>query len=201
MADLAVFTGDIVKSTKLTSAELSRIFDGLQDVAATLALWQGAPTRLTRFRGDGWQMTIAPRLTLRALLAVRAAVRRAGKGFDTRIGVGLGDGSVPGDDLAGAEGEAFVRSGHALDQMRRSTRMSAPDADISLRIALPLADQIVAGWTPKQAEIALLLLPPSGPTQADVASALGLTQQTVQQQVETSGLVGLIEACELAEDT
>lgn len=197
MTDWAVFTGDVVKSTKMAAADMSRLFEGLEDAAATIARWQDGPARLTRFRGDGWQMAVSPRLTFRALLAVRAAVRRTGKGFDTRIGVGLGAGTIPGADLSGAGGPAFVAAGRALDEMKHRVRMSAPGAALPLRVALPLADQIIAGWTPRQAEIAFLLLPPEGPTQAETAETLGLTQQTVQQQVDTSGIRGLLDACEM----
>lgn len=199
MTDWAVFTGDIVKSTKLAPEALAAIFDGLHAADETLSAWQDAPARLTRFRGDGWQMVIRPALTFRALLTVRAAVRRAGKGFDTRIGVGIGPGEVAGDDLSGASGPAFVAAGRALDEMRRSTRMAAPEGPRDLQLCLPLADEILGGWTARQAEIAFLLLDPREPTQAQAAEALGLTQQTVQQQMDRSGLAGLLETCALME--
>lgn len=199
MANWAVFTGDIVKSSALSQAELTAIFDGIAEAATEIARWQDQPTRLTRFRGDGWQMAVAPRLTLRAALAVRAAVRRAGKGFDSRIGIGVGAGTIPGDDLANAAGPAFLASGHALDSMKRTTRMAAPEASATLRAILPLADQIIDGWTMRQAEIAFLLLPAERPTQADVAAELDQTRQSVQQQADQSGVMALLESCEILE--
>ncbi|MFD2739808.1 hypothetical protein ACFSUD_09530 [Sulfitobacter aestuarii] len=200
MTDWAVFTGDIVKSSELGSEQLSRIFSSLEEAADEVARWQDAPTLFTRFRGDGWQMAVAPALTFRALLAMRAAVRRVGKGLDSRIGIGIGQGRIPGDDLSGAEGVAFLHSGHALDEMKRTLRMSAPEADLSLRLLLPLADQIIDGWTARQAEIAYLLLPPEAPTQSEVADRLGQTRQSVQQQADQSGIMALLESCTLLEN-
>tara|TARA_R110002049_G_scaffold10127_1_gene50190 strand:+ start:154847 stop:155461 length:615 start_codon:yes stop_codon:yes gene_type:complete len=200
MENWAVFTGDIVKSSKMSRAELDAVFAGLADAAQAISDWQDAPARLTRFRGDGWQMAVRPDLSFRAALAVRAAVRHAGKGFDTRIGIGIGAGAIPADDLSGADGPAFVRAGHALDTMKRTTRMFAPDAPLALRVALLLADQIAGGWTPRQAEIGFLLLPPAGPTHAEVAEKLGLTRQTIQIQAENAGFPALFDVCDIVED-
>lgn len=199
MTEWAVFTGDIVKSSDMTSDELSLIFKGLNTAAQDIGTWQGTPAPLARFRGDGWQMAVTPGMCFRAAITVRAAVRRAGKGFETRIGIGLGTGDIAGNDLAGAGGAGFVKSGHALDAMKRGVFLSAPDAPLALRAALPLADHIIKGWTRRQAEIAYLILPPVGPTQAEIAEALGLTQQSVQQQIDSSGLVRLLDVCDVME--
>jgi hypothetical protein len=199
MDQWAVFTGDIVKSSDLSAEALAATFDTLSEAADAIEAWQGASARLTRFRGDGWQMIVAPALTFRAALAVRAAVRKTGKGRNTRIAVAIGEAHVTGGDLSSAHGDAFTTSGHALDEMKRRPLMIAPSAGLALRISLTLADQIIAGWTPRQAEIALLLLPPDAPTQAEVADALDMTRQAVQKQAETSGLNALIEACETLE--
>ncbi|MGJ8626764.1 MAG: hypothetical protein ACSHXB_07385 [Sulfitobacter sp.] len=201
MTEWAVLTGDIVKSSDMTSDELTRTFKGLQDAAQVIESWQDAPVYFTRFRGDGWQIVVKPALCLRALSALRAAVRRSGKGFETRIGIGLGTAVIHDGDLAGAEGPAFVRSGHALDQMKRGSLLAAPDAPQALRVTLPLVDHIIKGWTVRQADIAYLMLTLEGPTQADVADLLNLTQQTVQQQIDSSGIAKLHEACTILEET
>jgi DNA-binding CsgD family transcriptional regulator len=195
--DWAVFTGDIVKSTELGSARLEQVFRALGRAAEVIADWQDTPARLTRFRGDGWQMAVHPEWTFRALLAVRAAVRGTGKDADTRLGIGIGGGRIAGSDLAGAEGPAFVRSGHALDSMARGARMAAPEAALPLRVALPLADHLITGWTARQAEVALAWLSDLDATQDSVAQALKLTRQTVQGHLRGAGLGELLEVCDL----
>lgn len=137
METWAIFTGDIVKSTAMTRAELDAVFTRLEEAADAVATWQDQPTRMTRFRGDGWQMAVTPQFTFRAALVLRAAVRRCGKTADTRFGIGLGDAHFAGDDLSRADGAALVRSGHALDTMPRARRMNAPDTPVALRAALP----------------------------------------------------------------
>ena len=197
METWAIFTGDIVKSTAMTRAELDTVFARLEEAADAVATWQDQPTRMTRFRGDGWQMAVTPQFTFRAALVLRAAVRRCGKTADTRFGIGLGDAHFTGDDLSRADGAALVRSGHALDTMPRARRMRAPPA---LRAALPLADRIAGGWTVRQADVAYYMLVPEPPVQASLAQQFDLTQQSVQGHVDAAGIDELREVCDILED-
>lgn len=200
METWAIFTGDIVKSTAMTRAELGAVFARLDDAADAVATWQSQPTRMTRFRGDGWQMAVAPQFTFRAALVLRAAVRRCGKTADTRFGIGLGDAHFAGDDLSRADGTALVRSGHALDAMPRARRMNAPDAPLGLRAALPLADRIAGRWTIRQADVAYYMLAPEPPVQASLAQQFDLTQQSVQGHVDAAGIDELREVCDILEE-
>lgn len=199
MKNWAIFTGDIVKSSAMSRDELSAVFDRLTEAAEVIADWQSAPTRLTRFRGDGWQVAVQPALSFRAALTVRAAVRRCAKTADTRIAIGLGAAHLAGPDLADADGDALVASGHALDAMPRNRRIAAPNAPIALRCALPLADRLATGWTMRQAEVAYFMLAPDRPAQAALAERLDMTQQSVQGHVDAAGLDELLEVCALIE--
>ncbi|MGJ8594994.1 hypothetical protein [Sulfitobacter sp.] len=199
MQNLAVFTGDIVRSSDLEAGGLTEVFDALEAQAIRIAQWPDSMAPFARFRGDGWQMALPPRYALRAALTLRAAVRSTGKGRDTRIGIGLGAGTMDGNDLAGADGPAFVQSGHALDTLKRSLYMAAPDGPLPLRIALPLADEIVQGWTPKQAQVVQALLAPDAPTQEALAQTLGRSRQMTQKQADAAGITALLESCALYE--
>lgn len=195
MQDWAVFTGDIVKSTEMDTPTLEAVFDALRAASVQIEGWQGAPAPFVRFRGDGWQMALAPRFALRAALVVRARVRANGKGISTRIGIGIGAGDLGGTALAAADGPAFVASGHALDTMKRAPLLAAPEGPVALRTALPLADVIASGWTPKQAEVTAVLLDLQPPTQDVLAKSLGRSRQATQKQAEGAGLAALLEAC------
>lgn len=199
MQNLAVFTGDIVRSSDLGARGLSNVFTALEAAAQSIARWPDSMAPFARFRGDGWQMALPPHYALRAALSLRAAVRSTGKGIETRIGIGIGTGDISGDDLAGADGPAFVQSGHALDAIKRHCLLSAPEASPVLRAALPLADRIAQGWTPKQAQIVLHLLRPAPPTQEALANQLGSTRQLIQKQADAASVAALIESCEVYE--
>ncbi len=197
MPNYAVLTGDIVKSSQLPEGGLDRIFESLTKVADTIGGWQGAPTYFTRNRGDGWQMAVSPAFALRAVFATRAAVRMVDKRYDTRVALALGKGTIPGDTLADASGPAFTASGQALEAMKRKITTIFAEKSGAYTAILRLSDEIIKGWTEAQAEVALLALAPDKPTQAALASTLGVTKQTIQAHIDASGVDALIEACEV----
>ncbi|WP_299030784.1 hypothetical protein [uncultured Sulfitobacter sp.] len=201
MQHMAVFTGDIVRSTDMGTDELQRMFAALEVQSDMIGHWPESSSIFQRFRGDGWQMSLPARYALRAAAVMRATARATGKGHDTRIGIGVGLGTVKGNDLAAADGPVFVQSGHALDRMKRGPLMTAPAADDLLRIALPPIDRIVQGWTAKQAQIAAVLLSPDAPTHDTLAARLGQTRQLVQKQAESAGLSALLESFEIIEQS
>ncbi|MCX7565236.1 hypothetical protein OS189_02610 [Sulfitobacter sp. F26169L] len=199
MQNWAVFTGDIVRSSDMGADALGDVFAALEDAARAIGLWPDSDTIFARFRGDGWQLALPVAYALRGALVLRAAVRTTGKGRDTRIGIGIGDGVIKNRDLAAADGSAFLRSGHALDAIKRGPLMAAPDGPLALRTALPLADRIAQGWTPKQAQVAYALLAPVPPTQEALAGTLGRSRQMTQKQAEAAGIHALLESCEAYE--
>lgn len=199
MPQLAVLTGDIVKSSALPEGGLAQIFAGLDAAAVAVADWQDVPPRLTRARGDSWQAVCAAPFAFRAALAFRAGVRMTGKAHDTRIGLGIGDGTVTGADLADADGAAFVASGRALDDMARTARLATDTAPLALQTALPLADHISSRWTVRQAQIALASLAVPAPTQDALAEQFGISRQTVHSLQNAAGIRALIEVCEMLE--
>jgi hypothetical protein len=194
MQQWAVFTGDIIRSSDLEPEALARIFATLEDHCKLIGAWPQSTAALQRFRGDGWQMALPVRYALRAALVMRAAVRATGKGHDTRIGIGIGAGTLADGDLAAADGPAFVNSGHALDEIKRGPRMAAPEGPDLLRMVLPLADCVVQGWTPKQAQVAASLLTPDPPSHDALAAALGHTRQLIQKQATAAGIAALLES-------
>lgn len=196
MPDWAVLTGDIVKSRALETGTLSAIFDRLGTAGDEIARWQGTPAHLTRTRGDGWQLLVAPRWLPRAIALCRAAVRSEGKTCTTRIGAGLGEADVPGTSLADATGSALVAAGEALDTMRRNRQIAMTAPPLALAMSLPLIDQISGDWTARQAEVAAHALALPRGTQDELARQLGVTQQTVQAQMTASGAEPLLIACE-----
>ncbi len=201
MQNWAVFTGDIVRSTDLGADALQDVFTALENAAQLIAHWPDSGTAFSRFRGDGWQMALPPVYALRGALVMRAAVRQTGKTRDTRIGVGIGQGQLNGNDLGSADGPAFLHSGRALDAIRRGPRMAAPDGSRALRCALPLADRIAQGWTPKQAQVVFALLTPSPPTQEALAQTLNRSRQMTQKQADAAGVVALLDSCNAYEST
>lgn len=195
MAQLAVLTGDIVRSARLPAGGLDRAIKRIEKAAGAAWAWgglDGAPC-FTRFRGDGWQC-LAPSetLALRTALLLRAGVRSLGRGCDTRVSVGIGTGDFGDVTLASASGAAFEISGGGLDRIGRAHRLAVawetpPECADSICAVFALADEIAGRWTPRQADVMVHALQPDTPTQEMVAREIGVTQQMVAKHLSAAG--------------
>ncbi len=193
--DLAVLTGDIIRSTKLSPQSLDAAMAALARGAETMSGWRGARSaRFTRFRGDGWQCVApSPALALRAGLFLRAHLRALPGSVDTRISVGRGSGALPdGGDLAAAGGPAFELSGRGLDAMARPEQFYIAWADPPVGAALTeavfvLADEISRLWTERQAETLIETLAPGDAAQREIADRRGVSQQAIAKRLSAGG--------------
>ena len=195
--ELAVLTGDIVASSRLSSKDLDDVLSGVAASAEAAASWTGGRARFERYRGDGWQcLGPSPVLSLRAALFIRAGLRALGRDLDTRISVGIGAGTVPETGVAAASGPAFERSGAGLDGLGRAARFAVtPSDDPALAGAVfALADEISRRWTARQAEVFVHALPPDAPTQSVIGERRGFSQQMVAKHLRAGGDRALREA-------
>ena len=141
-SDLAVLTGDIIRSCRLTPEALDAAMAALSRAAAAMSAWDGSrDARFSRFRGDGWQcLAPSPALGLRAVLFLRAHLRALDRDTDTRASVGIGPGALPErGDLSAAGGPAFEISGRGLDKMARVQQLAvaAEPAEAGIARAVP----------------------------------------------------------------
>lgn len=187
-SEIVVFTGDLVGSSKLSSEDLGRAMNALEqacyEAMRARGLFhthftrfeadkaRGSPAfppewepRFSTFRGDGWQCVFsAPAFALRDALILRAALSSLGKPFDTRISIGIGSGWIAGDmNLNAASGPAFELSGQGLDEIGQSRRFAVawedpPEEAPLIRAIFALADEISRNWTPGQARVFTRLL-------------------------------------------
>ncbi len=192
--EMIVLTGDIVASSTLGAAALDAALGVVRAGCAEAAGWSGREARFTRFRGDGWQsLGPEPELALRAMLFLRARLRAAEAGCDTRISAAIGPGRVPdAGDLSSASGSVFEVSGRNLDAMGRGRRLMlgraepAPCGPAEDAI-LALCDEISGRWTARQAAVFVLALPPGAGPQSDHAARLGVSQQMVAKHLKAGG--------------
>jgi hypothetical protein len=193
--DVAVLTGDLVGSRALPDEALDRARAALEAAARDAAGWEPALVAgggLEFFRGDSWQLCLLrPTRLLRVALFLRARLRALGRGFDTRIGVGLGPvARLDPERVSRSTGLAFERSGAALDRMKRRERLAVnPDgADPELRIVATLCAAIADRWTPAQARaMAQAVGPDPAPDQSAMAARLVVSQSAVAQALRAAG--------------
>ena len=164
----AVLTGDIIRSTRLRPRQLESVRSSLTNAVGAVRLWNRGLVkgRLEFFRGDGWQLLPTdPAMALRVGIFLRASLL-AGGIADSRIAIGLGEsGKTLPRRLGLSTGQAFVLSGHALDDMAPYSSMTIeiPKSAGPLSGWLPvighLCDSLIEQWTRRQAEIVCVALP------------------------------------------
>lgn len=188
-APVAILTGDLIASSAAPErAEAAMAI--LSRAADQLGRWAGQDSRFTRFRGDGWQLSLAaPGLALRAALYLSARLAAA-SALPSRIAIGIGPLAHPGTrDLSDARGAAFEQSGRALDAMPRNRHLALAGAVTDWQSALvTLADWHISRWSAEQAEACALALAPDAPSQTALAERLGITRQAVAARLSGAGL-------------
>jgi hypothetical protein len=193
----AVITGDIVASSLLRASERRLLLKSIGESSRTLRgiMGRAVPLNVDVFRGDGWQILVTdPPRVLRAALLFRALLRAtmAPVHCDTRLAIGIGEAELlPRLRVSEGTGEAFERSGHALDAMKKRRMIfSFPEAaaEGSLDAIVHLCDAIAVTWTDKQARAMVGAM--RGKTQKEISASWGktpITQQTAAQHLEAAG--------------
>jgi hypothetical protein len=195
----AVLTGDVVGYSRSREPERRLTLRALKSSLGTLGhvLPGHPPTRFQLYRGDSFQAVILkPELALRAAILIRAGLRqrirpsRRRQAPDCRIAVGIGTiDSLPAGAVSEGDGEAFRRSGPALDKMRGGRRLRLespwPDIDSEINTDLALLDVVAARWSPEQSEVIIAHL--QGITQAKAAKMIGISQPAVLGRLKAAG--------------
>lgn len=196
----AIFSGDLIDSTRAGSQAVDRAMKSLAEAAREIGEWAGADTRFTRFRGDGWQLYLAETaMVLQAFLLLKAKLRSSGSGLATRLSIAIGTIDRLGTaDLSDAAGPAFVESGRKLDQMPASSRLSfTSNAAESAwqRAVFDLAEWQSSRWTREQAEAVALALGPVSLSPTDsMAQQLGISRQAFEARRKGSGIAAMTAA-------
>jgi hypothetical protein len=193
--EIAVLTGDIIRSSRLSPEALDAAIGALAAGAAAMSAWEGSrDARFSRFRGDGWQcLAPSPAMALRAALFLRAHLRALDGGPDTRISVGIGAGSLSASgDLSAASGPAFETSGRGLDKMARAQQFAIawdrpPTGAAVIGAVFALCDEISRLWTARQAEVLIETLSPGEELQEALAAQRGVSQQAIAKRLSAGG--------------
>lgn len=157
--DLAVLSGDIVGSTRLSPDNLSTLLDDIRRAGKRFQIPypDSIIGQADVFRGDSWQIAmVAPKLALRFAVYVRATAIASGLA-DTRIFLGFGTASsINEQETSLSTGEAFEISGRGVDGLK-SERLgisfgnTVTSAEPFGKAVAALLDALIRDWSEKQA--------------------------------------------------
>lgn len=193
-----VITGDIVNSSALNVEAKKLLIGSIWQI--TDELKHLSPLDISVYRGDSFQIIVdKPEKTLQIAILIRAGLK--GKTtetsevlWDARISIGIGTISYIDEHLPASDGEAFILSGHGLDNIgKKRLAISTGDAnaDEEFAVSTSFADDIITGWTPAQAQLVWLALV-RNTSQKEIAAEKETSIQNVSKLL-TTAKVSLIE--------
>jgi len=184
MALQAVLTGDIVNSTRLSTANEKKLLKVLSNVLSSY--------KYEFYRGDSFQVYLknAEEALRIALLSRAAAISIPASDElmhgDVRISIGIGPVKPPVKTLSAAKGDAFLLSGRKFDEITKTGKRLAiainnPVAGTAFEVISDYLNSIFNVMTDKQAIVIFELL--TGKTQKNVADKLKKSKSTISQHV------------------
>ncbi|MBR6104840.1 MAG: hypothetical protein IKP81_07265 [Paludibacteraceae bacterium] len=157
----AILTGDIEDSSNIDTRFRGKLSETLYSIIEDFKS-VSPDVCIDIFRGDSFQIEVKePERAVRLAILLRAGLRAATpilgtKPWDARISIGLGSVSYRTDRLGTSDGEAFVNSGHGLDEIgKRKLTVRTPwaDFDESVDLLTEFVDDIVSNWTIPQSAV------------------------------------------------
>ena len=182
----AVITSDIVSSSQITTAHRGQLLDCLNTMRNELQAI--SPFRMELFRGDSFQLLIdQPAAAARIAIMLRAGLRFHSPDcdetiWDARTSIGIGEVEFVSSNVVTSDGQAFQFSGRQLDEMGRSRlayQTPWQDANDELKLLIAFVDDIITGWTAKQAGLIYQSLG-KNIAKKDIATAIGTSVQNVR---------------------
>ncbi len=183
---VGVITGDLINSSALGKEQKKLIESELECFVSNNP---GVLLPLQFYRGDSFQLMVTKEHAAWTAVMIEAIVLSTASTL-CRLGLGVGTVSkiAPGNVLQ-SEGEAFLLSGHQLDNMKGEGRIFKIALNNSqfqpiLSATFHLAEVIIRGWKKGQARVVAQM--PFASTQKEIANKLGISQAAVSKALKTS---------------
>lgn len=178
----AVLTGDLVKSSSLTSEKSKKAIERLKKLSIEIDEFNLGTVvgQIDTFRYDSWQLLLEnPESCLKVAVFIRVGLKMesdAKTKYDTRISIGIGGVETLGKNrISNSRGPAFTYSGKGLDTIggQYLAFIYGNQKNILLSVlehgVIPMLDCIIGDWTAKE-------------SRAILNSIKGLTQEETARQ-------------------
>lgn len=199
---IGVITGDIIRSRELKDQGI-----WLEPLRELFAKWGENPGQWDFYRGDSFQLECPdPADLIRRAIRIKAQVKAVESGdqsrrkskLDVRLGIGIGMKSFDSDRVTQSNGDAFIRSGEALDQLhkdRRTMAVASPsmDLDETINLILRLGCMAMDDWTTSSAQLAAIVFRCPELNQSEIGQMLGITQHSVSGRYKRAFLDEIID--------
>ncbi|OBQ52835.1 transcriptional regulator [Tamlana sp. s12] len=181
---ISIITGDIINS-KESSPQ-----NWLEALKSILNHFGETPSQWEIYRGDSFQLEVAPGEALHACILIKATIKQF-KNIDVRLAIGLGKKSFTSKNITESNGEAFINSGECFENLKKTTlAIKSPftEFDTTINIMLELAQLTINHWTSTSATLIKTTLEHPNYNQNELAELLDKTQGNISQGLKRAGL-------------
>ncbi|NNE01661.1 MAG: hypothetical protein HKN52_00730 [Eudoraea sp.] len=183
---LAVITGDIINSENYPSSVWMPL---LKDRLGNLGV---QPLDWDIYRGDEFQLKIAPAKALRAAIHLKAVIKTI-QNLDIRLGIGVGEETYTGERITESNGSAYQRSGRIFETLKEqkltlALATGSEEQDRVLNLMIRLGLNFMDDWSRVSAEIVAWELAHPNTSQKEIAKHFKIQQSAVSQRQKRARL-------------
>ncbi|QDO95124.1 transcriptional regulator [Formosa sediminum] len=179
----SILTGDIINSRAHDAK------NWLPQLKTELNLYGESPKYWEIYRGDSFQLEVAPAEALKAAILIKASLKQL-KTIDVRIAIGIGEKTYNANHITESNGSAFINSGECFEQLKKTNlaiKSSQTEFDTAMNIMLELALLTMNTWTPTSAALVKLALTHPDANQKMLAKQTQSTQGNISQGLKRAG--------------
>ena len=183
---LAVITGDIINSENYSSSVWIPL------LKKCLSTWGTQPLDWDIYRGDEFQLKIAPAKALKAAIHLKAVIKTV-QNLDIRLGIGIGEETYKGQRITESNGSAYQRSGRIFESLKEQKLTLAlatgtEEQDKVLNLMIRLGLNFMDEWSRVSAEIVAWELEHPNTSQNEIAKHFKIQQSAVSQRQKRARL-------------
>lgn len=188
---IAVIVGDVVDSTKLTSAQFEQLLKRIKSIQTWISEGHSANAHSIE-RGDEFQSVVHDiENALRYTVIYRIGIKALGKAFDSRISFAIAANADLRESVSESMGQAFVLSGRGLSGLKNDRLLFTSDS-IALTeyfdLLLKYLDKQLNDLTARQCEVMLPMLRTNeGLSISELADMLDVATATASKSLKASG--------------
>jgi len=188
---IAVISGDVINSTKLTSEQFEQLLIRIKDIQHLIT--EGGLSNVHSIdRGDEFQTVVHDiENALRYTIIYRIAIKALGKQFDSRISFAIASNADLRESVSESMGEAFVLSGRGLKTLKNNRLVFNSDRlELSgnFDLLFKYLDKQLTELTSRQCEVMLPMLKTNdGLSISELSKKLNVADATASKSLKASG--------------
>jgi hypothetical protein len=188
---IAVISGDIVSSTKLTSDQFEQLLERIKEIQKWITEGYSSNAHSIE-RGDEFQTVVHDiENALRYTIIYRVGIKALGKAFESRISFAIASNADLRESVSESMGDAFVLSGRGLKTLKNDRLLFNSDS-IELTehfdLLLKYLDRQLTDLTSRQCEVMLPMLRTNeGLSISALAKQLNVATATASKSFKASG--------------